>query len=86
MRQVRTGISLQDALLKEADSIAQELDIPRSQMFSLALQEFIGRYRNKKLLEQINNAYATPPEPDEIENIEIIRSHRRKSGRSDGWK
>jgi metal-responsive CopG/Arc/MetJ family transcriptional regulator len=86
MSHVRTGISLQDVLLKEADTIAQELDIPRSQMFSLALQEFIRRYRNRKLLEQINDAYSTSPEPNEIENMEIIHSHRRKIGRSDGWK
>jgi metal-responsive CopG/Arc/MetJ family transcriptional regulator len=83
MTQIRTGISLKGYLLKETDTIAQELDIPRSQIVSLALAEFIGRYRNKKLLEQINEAYATLPEPDEIENMAIIRSHQIKLGRSD---
>jgi uncharacterized protein YigA (DUF484 family) len=65
------------SFLKETDTIAQELDIPRSQIVSLALVEFIiGRYRNKKLLEQINEAYATSPEPDEIENMAIMHSHQ----------
>jgi metal-responsive CopG/Arc/MetJ family transcriptional regulator len=83
MTQIRTGISLKENLRKETDTIAQELGIPRSQIVSLALVEFIERYRNKKLLVQINEAYATSPEPDEIENMAIIRSHQIKLGRSD---
>ncbi|MCJ7529870.1 MAG: hypothetical protein MUO64_02410 [Anaerolineales bacterium] len=86
MSQVKTAISLRGVLLKEADDIAQELKVPRSQLFSLALEEFIRRYRNKKLLEQINAAYTTPPDSDEIESIEIIRSHQRDLGGREEWK
>ena len=86
MSQVKTAISLRGVLLKEADDIAQELKVSRSQLFSLALEEFIRRYRNKKLLEQIYAAYTTPLDSDEIETNEIIRSHQRDLGGREEWK
>jgi metal-responsive CopG/Arc/MetJ family transcriptional regulator len=87
MKQVKTTISLQGALLEESDSIAKELHIPRSRVFSFAMEEFIRRYRNKKLLAQINDAYATPPNSDENENFEIMRSRQKRLAESgDEWK
>ena len=86
MSQVKTAISINNSLLEETDHIASELAIPRSQVVSLALQDFVQRYQNKKLLAQINDAYSTPPSQDEIENIEIMRSHQKKHQKGEEWK
>lgn len=85
MAQVKTAISIHEALFQETETIAQEMNIPRSQVVALALEEYVQRYRNKKLLEQINAAYATSPASDERESLEIMRSHQRKVMRSDPW-
>jgi len=86
MPKVKTAISIDNSLLEETGNIAQELDIPRSQVVSLALEDFIRRYRNKQLLAQINDAYADAPDSDEAGTMEIIRSHRKKLGEHDEWK
>jgi metal-responsive CopG/Arc/MetJ family transcriptional regulator len=86
MPKVKTAISIDDGLLEETGNIAQELDIPRSQVVSLALEEYIRRYRNKQLLSQINATYADAPDMDEAGSMAIIRSHRRKLVRREEWK
>ena len=86
MTKSKTAISIDEELLKEAGNIAHELEIPRSQVVSLALTEYIRRYRNKQLLEQINEAYSDAPDSDEAGTMKIIRSHQRNLGEPDEWK
>jgi len=86
MTKVKTAISIDDTLLAETTNIAQEMDIPKSQVVSLALEDFIQRYRNKQLLAQINEAYQDAPDAEDHDTMEIIRSHRRKLGKKEKWK
>ena len=86
MPKVKTAISIDDFLLAETVNLAQELDIPKSQVVSLALEEYIRHHRNKQLLSQLNEAYSDAPDSEDKSNLEIIRSHRRKLGEHDEWK
>ena len=54
MANVKTAISLQQALFEQVDTLAQELQISRSRLFVLAVEDFIQRYQNRQLLEAIN--------------------------------
>ena len=85
MAQTKTAISIPKVLFQETDQIAHELNIPRSQLIALALEEFIRRYQNKKLLEQINQAYTAPMTSDESESLEIIRSHQKRLASGEKW-
>ena len=84
MQKVKTAISIDHRLLEETESIAQEMDIPKSQVVSQALED--RNYRNKQLLAQINAAYANEPDAEDQATLAIIRSHRRKIGEHDEWK
>lgn len=75
---VKTAISIQKNLFQKADEIAKELKISRSRLFVLAVEEFIRRYQNKLLLEEINRSN---PELDEAE-IEQMRRTQRKAIKS----
>jgi antitoxin MazE6 len=86
MRKLKTAISIDNNLLEETDDIAQELDIPRSQVVSMALEEYIRRYHNKQLLAQINEAYSDAPDSEDVHTLEIMRSHQRKLGEREEWK
>jgi hypothetical protein len=86
MAKVKTAISIDKSLLEATDKIAHELDIPRSQVVSLALTDFYFRYQNKQLFAQINDAYSESPDNDELGTLEIIRSHRKKLGSHEEWK
>ncbi len=81
-----TAISIDEDLLEKTARIAEELDIPRSQVVSMALEEYVQRYRNKQLLDQINEVYVDAPGEDETGTMEIIRSHRREHGNHEEWK
>ena len=85
MTQVKTAISVPKNLFQETDQVAHEMNLPRSQVITLALEEYIRRYQNKKLLEQINEAYSVPMTPDEKESLEIIRSQQKRLLRSEKW-
>jgi predicted transcriptional regulator len=57
MGTVKTAISLRESLFERVDALAQELDIPRSHIFVIAVEEFLQRHENRKLLEEINEAH-----------------------------
>ena len=86
MPKIKTAISIDDTLYEETVTIAQELDIPRSQVIALALEDYIRHYRNKQLLAQINAAYADGPDAEDAGTLEIIRSHQRRPGEHEEWK
>ncbi len=85
MAQIKTAISVPKNLFQETEQIAHEMNLPRSQVITLALEEYIQRYQNKKLLEQINEAYTAPMTSDEKESLEIIRSQQKRLVRDEKW-
>jgi metal-responsive CopG/Arc/MetJ family transcriptional regulator len=75
---VKTAISIQKPLFEQAEDLARKLNVSRSRLFGLALEEFIRRRENRELLEQINAAYADEPESAELTVQRKVRqSHRR---------
>jgi hypothetical protein len=78
MSLVKTAISLQKSLFDQADSLASEMKISRSRFFVLAVEEFIERHKNQKLLTAINDAYADSPDYAEIERLRSARQSQRR--------
>jgi metal-responsive CopG/Arc/MetJ family transcriptional regulator len=78
MANVKTAVSLQKSLFEQVDSLAREMNISRSRLFVLALEDFIHRYQNRQLLEQINQAYSDTHDPDEQSHLERMQVHQRK--------
>jgi metal-responsive CopG/Arc/MetJ family transcriptional regulator len=78
MTHVKTAISLPKPLFDEVASLAKELKIPRSRLFALALEEYIRRHHNHRLLDQINVAYDDEPDADERACLQIMRRRHRQ--------
>ncbi len=74
MTAIKTAISIQRPLFEQAQELALELKIPRSQVFVLALQDYIRRYQNRQLLARINAAYADGPTAEE----QAVHEHMRR--------
>jgi metal-responsive CopG/Arc/MetJ family transcriptional regulator len=55
---MKTAISLPDSVFTEAETLAQRLGISRSELYSKALQAFLGKYNRQQILNQLNNVYA----------------------------
>ncbi len=78
MANVKTAISIDKALFEQVNKLADKLDVSRSHLFVLAVEEFIQRYENEQLLRQLNQAYDDLPLVDEEQLLEGMRSSHRK--------
>jgi predicted transcriptional regulator len=77
MSTVKTAISLKESLFRRVDQLARELDMPRSHIFALAVEEFIQRYENRKLLNTINEAYEEILDREEEHYRDRMRQYHR---------
>ena len=78
MANVKTAISINKSLFEQVNKLADELEVSRSHLFVLAVEEFIQRYENERLLHQINQAYDDLPLADEEQILQGMRSPHRK--------
>lgn len=81
---IKTAISIQKSLFEQAESLAQELNVSRSQLFGLAIETFVKNHQNQILLEEINKAYSDEPDASDKVRLSKMRKHHRKIVR-DKW-
>ena len=77
MASIKTAISIQEPLFKQVETLAKDLNISRSRVFSLAVEEFLQRYKNQQLLDEINRAYDDLPNPEDEEYLHKTRKQHR---------
>ncbi len=78
MGSVKTAISVDEDLFARANAVAREQGISRSEVFARALDEYLRRIENKKLLDQINAALAGDDQVEELDISRRMRRHFRK--------
>jgi metal-responsive CopG/Arc/MetJ family transcriptional regulator len=76
MATVKTAVSIEESLFERAEALAEELQVSRSKVFAIALEQFLQRHEGKKLLEKINSVYAEAGLPDEKEAATRRAKHR----------
>ena len=78
MSNVKTAISLEEPLFEQAEALARELSVSRSRLYALALEAFIRRHREQRVLDQLDHAYADQPDAEEAAlSHSRRRQHRR---------
>lgn len=82
---MKTAISLPDQLFEEAERTAENLGIPRSQLFAKALEEFIASHKRESVTERLNRVYgkAKESEFERIANVGI--QTLREVIKNDAW-
>ena len=60
---MKTAISINDELLREADETARLMRLSRSRLFTLAVGEFLKRQRREEMLLRLNEVYANAVDP-----------------------
>jgi len=78
MGNTKTAISIEDSLLRKADKLSREMQIPRSRLFSLALKEFIEERESRILLAKINSAYQDDQDQEEEERLTKMKRKQKK--------
>lgn len=54
---MKTAISVDDRLLREADRTAKQMGLSGSGLFSIALQDYLRQRRQSEMLAQLNEVY-----------------------------
>jgi metal-responsive CopG/Arc/MetJ family transcriptional regulator len=81
---VKTAISIKEPLFEMLEKLADEMDMSRSRLLALALEEFIERHENLRLLEALNAAYADNTQEEELE-LAAQHAARRREALEDAW-
>jgi metal-responsive CopG/Arc/MetJ family transcriptional regulator len=81
---IKTAISIQKSLFQQAESLAQELNVSRSQLFGLAIETFVKNHQNQILLQEINKAYSDEQDTSDKVRLSKMRKHHQKIVR-DKW-
>ncbi len=75
---IKTAISIDKTLFEQAEALAQQMNVSRSHLFVLAMENFIKHYQSRALLDQINAAYIDQPDPSEEKRLSRMRPSHRK--------
>jgi metal-responsive CopG/Arc/MetJ family transcriptional regulator len=79
---MKTAISVDDSLMRQADEAARELGMSRSGLIADALRDYLQKRRQAQITEQLNRAYAQEPAPHEQQ---LVRKLRTKMRVADRW-
>lgn len=79
MPQIKTAISLERETLHAIDQVAREMNLSRSRVVVLAIQEYLKKLENNRLIDQINTAYEDQPDPEESMVISEMKSTYRQT-------
>lgn len=78
MSHVKTAVSMDEALFREAEKWAGKLGVSRSQLFAKAVSEYVRERENEELLKRLNEAHADEPDEEEREYIARMSRYRAR--------
>lgn len=55
---MKTAISISDKIFDAAEQLAKSLKMSRSELYSIAISDFILKHRNKGVTDALNKIYA----------------------------
>jgi len=82
---VKTAISLDEELLIKVNSLADNLHVSRSKVFTMAVQDYLKKQENQSLLAQLNEAYEDFPDEEESGVLKSIRVKHNKIIEQESW-
>lgn len=79
---MKTAVSVDDALMEQADQAARDLGLSRSALVAEALRVFLRQLQQAQITEQLNRVYADEPDPSERR---LVKKLRVKLPIKDAW-
>lgn len=80
---MKTAISIPDNIYNEAEITAKQLGLARSQLYVLAIKEFIEHHNKDKITEKLNTVFSNENNCDDIQEIGL--ESLRKATENDTW-
>ena len=85
MAGVKTAISLEEDLFRQVNKLASDMHVSRSKLFTLAVQDYLKKQENRKLLAQLNAAYSDTPNEEESKISNSMRNKQRSIVEQESW-
>lgn len=78
---MKVAISVPDRVFDAAERLAAQRAVPRSRLFTEALEEYVSRHGSEAITEQLNTAYAA-----EESAVEDVMTHAQlKAVADEAW-
>jgi len=55
---MKTAISLPDSVFEEAEALAKQLGLSRSELYTKALKTYLRKYNRNQILNKLNQVYS----------------------------
>ncbi len=81
---IKTGISIEIELFKKAEETAAKLNVSRSKLFQLALENYIKQFENYALLESLNISFSGNISEEEHDFHKLMKNYI-KNHLEDRW-
>jgi len=78
MGTVKTAISIDSELFDKINTLADEIKLSRSQIFTQAVKYFIDRKDNLELIRRINQAYSDTIDTIDEDETELLELSKQK--------
>ena len=75
---VKTAVSMESELFKKAEDTAEKLNISRSRLFQLALENYISQYENISILDRLNSVYSEKISEHEQDFQKLMKTYHEK--------
>jgi len=82
---MKTAISVPDALFHEVEKAAKENRSSRSEVFVIAVREYLEKRKSKKILDDLNSALAVAETAEEYSGRQKIKKRFAKVVRKERW-
>lgn len=77
MSHVKTAISIDEALFREAEAWSKKMGVSRSELFSRAVARYVRQRENEELLRRLNEAHAGGLDEEDKELLERYKAYYR---------
>ena len=78
MTNIQTAIALDESLSQEVNLLAKTLKISPSELFTLAIREYLQQHGREFILQSLDEAYADGLDESEKYMLEKMRHHQRQ--------
>ena len=82
---MKTAISLSDTLFEKAEQTAYYMGIPRSKLYSMALEEYIARHNGEMITQKLNEVYEKVNSGEFAKELDVGLESLRNLTKNDAW-
>jgi len=82
---MKTAISLSDSLFMVAEETAQYMGVNRSQLFALALEDYVARHNGDMITEKLNEVYGKINRDESNSGLDVGLQSLRDLIKNDVW-